>query len=203
MRSFSVSPNLKSVSISSRVMRPSFSARTARSSFPSRSGSGVFVHVLGVALGVMLAGCLQNASPTKKLTDTVHDLNDEARWGRIADASQRVDPSYRRVFMQNHKAWGSTIQIADAEVINLQIAEDGEQAAAFVQYSWYAMKTMTLHQSVVRQRWTSSTDSRGYGLISESVIQGDPRLLGAEAGPGSTAASTMPMSMLDGSSDGF
>ena len=150
-----------------------------------------------------LTGCLNNASPTKKLTDTVHDLNDEARWGRVADASQRVDPSYRRMFLNNHKDWGRTIQIADAEVINMQISEDGTQAAAFVQYSWYAINTMTLHQSVVRQRWTAVEGSSNYGLVSETVIQGDPRLLGGTPAPGSESSMTMPMSMLDGSSDGF
>jgi hypothetical protein len=150
-----------------------------------------------------LTGCLNNASPTKKLTDTVHDLNDEARWGRVADASQRVDPSYRRVFINNHKDWGRSIQIADAEVVNMQISEDGTQAAAFVQYSWYAMNTMTLHQSVVRQRWTAVEGSSSYGLISESVIQGDPRLLGGGAAPDASTHGTMPVSMLDGSSDGF
>ena len=34
---------------------------------------------------------------------------------------------------------------------------------------------MTLHQSVVRQRW--SRMSGDFGLFSEAVVQGDPRLL--------------------------
>lgn len=136
---------------------------------------------LALLLGISLSGCfLNNASPTRKIGDTVHDMNDQARWGRMGDAAQYVDPTYRSTYLTNHRRWGSAIQLADAEVVHVQIASDAANATAFVTYSWYSMDDMTLHQSVVRQRWSSQEESDSYALISESVVQGDPLLLKSE-----------------------
>ena len=130
-------------------------------------------------LTLVLAGCfMANTSPAKKIGDTVHDLNDNARWGRISDAALLVDASYRNTFVHAHQAWGNEIQLADTEIVNVQIAPDAEHANAIVNYSWYAMDTMTLHETTVRQRW--SAVSGGYALMSEAVVKGDPRLLATE-----------------------
>src|SRR5262245_49838857 len=127
-------------------------------------------------LTLALTGCfMANTSPAKKIGDTVHDLNDQARWGRIGDAALLVDVSYRNTFLSAHQAWGSEIQLADTEIVHVQIAPDAEHANAIVNYSWYAMDSMTLHETTVRQRW--SAVSGGYALMSEAVVKGDPRLL--------------------------
>jgi len=129
---------------------------------------------------LMLLACLSacfmaNTSASKKIGDTVHDLNEQARWGRITDASLLVEPSYRQKFIKDHQHWGDDIQLADTEILNVQIASDAENASALVNYSWYAMDTMTLRTTTVRQRW--SAVSGGYALISEAVVKGDPKLL--------------------------
>lgn len=123
-----------------------------------------------------LCGCfMANTSPAKKIGDTVQDLNEQARWGRLGDAALLVEPSYRNTFLNAHQQWGSEIQLADTEILHVQIAPDAEHASALVMYSWYAMDTMTLHETTVRQRW--SAHGGGYALVSEAVIKGDPRLL--------------------------
>jgi hypothetical protein len=136
--------------------------------------------LLAVCLSLFSSGCfLNNASPSRKIADTVHDMNDNARWGRMGDAAAYVDSTYRTTYLNNHRKWGSAIQLADAEVVHVQIAEDASAATAFVTYSWYSMGDMTLHQSVVRQRWTSTDDN--LALVSETVVQGNPKLLAADA----------------------
>lgn len=134
-----------------------------------------------------LCGCFaSNTSPTRKITDSVQNLNENTRWGRIGDAALLVEPSYRDTFVSAHQAWGSDIQLADTEIVHLQIAPDNEQASAIVTYSWYAMDTMTLHVTTIRQHWAARSGS--FALTSESVIKGDPRLL-AQATGGSSHAS--------------
>jgi hypothetical protein len=131
---------------------------------------------LPVLAVLSLSACfMANMSPAKKIGDTVHDLNDQARWGRITDAARLVEPSYRQKFIDNHQRWGDDIQLADSEILNVQIASDAEHASALVTYSWYAMDTMTLRTTTVRQRW--SAISGGYALMSEAVVRGDPALL--------------------------
>jgi hypothetical protein len=134
----------------------------------------------GTILLLTLGGCfMANTSPAKKISDSVQDLNEQARWGRIGDAALLVEPGYRDAFLSAHRGWGSDIQLADTEIVHLQIAPDAEHASAIVTYSWYAMDTMTLHETTIRQRW--SAHSGGYALTSEAVIKGDSRLLDATA----------------------
>ena len=139
-----------------------------------------------LALG--LTACFMgNNSPQKKISDTVFSLNDNARWGRISDAALMVEPSYRDTFVNAHQSWGTDIKLADTEIVQVQIAPDAERASAIVTYSWYAMDTMTLHETTVRQHWSAL--GSGYALTSEAVVRGDPRLLGATASAaGATAA---------------
>lgn len=130
---------------------------------------------LSILLSLLLCGCfLENASPTKKLSNAVHDMNDSARWGRIGMASQYVEAGYRQRFAESHRSWGRNIRVADGEVLSVQMAPDRESAHAIVTYSWYDLDTMTLHDTVVRQTWKSQEDF--YGLSDESVIEGNPRL---------------------------
>jgi len=134
-----------------------------------------------------MTGCfMANTSPAKKISDSVQDLNENTRWGRIGDAALLVEPGYRDAFVAAHQGWGSDIQLADTEIVHVQIASDAEHANAIVTYSWYAMDTMTLHETTIRQRWAAH--SGGYALTSEAVIKGDPRLLNATAANGANRA---------------
>jgi hypothetical protein len=152
----------------------------------SRMRAWTWLLVVGLG-GCMLAG---NTSSAKKITDSVQNLNDQARWGRIGDAALLVEPGYRDAFVNAHQGWGSEIQLADSEIVHVQIAPDAEHASAIVTYSWYAMDNMTLHETTIRQRW--SAHSGGYALTSEAVVKGDPRLLSATASSGAnSAAATM------------
>jgi hypothetical protein len=127
-----------------------------------------------------VSGCMMaNTSPTRKITDSVQNLNENTRWGRIGDAALLVEPAYRDTFVSAHQGWGNDIQLADTEIVHVQMASDAEHASAIVNYSWYAMDTMTLHETTIRQRW--SAHSGGYVLTSEAVIKGDARLLNATA----------------------
>jgi hypothetical protein len=128
------------------------------------------------------AGCLlESATAQKKFSDTVEQMNKDARWGQLGQAARLVDPAYRAQFTSNHAGWGELIQVADSEVVQLDLASDKESAIAVITYEWYLTSAMTLHQSVVRQRWSKH---RGrFGLLSEVVVKGDPRLLTPNAQP--------------------
>ena len=148
---------------------------------PTEYSSGVRLRVALILTAVLLGGCfLDNASPTKRLADAVHEMNDSARWGRIGAAANFVDASYRQDFMRSHRRWGRSIKLADGEVLSVEFSPERDSAEAIVTYSWYDLETMTLHDTVVRQHWQENEDF--YGLSGETVIGGDPRLF-AMAGP--------------------
>jgi hypothetical protein len=129
---------------------------------------------------LLLGGCmLANMGASKRLSEAVNQMSRSTRWGQMAEAAHMVDPSFRPLFMRNHRGWGQTIQVADTEVVHIELAPDSESALALISYEWYLPDTLTLHQTVVRQRW--SRLGSGYTLISEAVVQGDGRLLGGNA----------------------
>lgn len=138
------------------------------------------------ALSLLSACFLANSGADKKIGDAVHNLNDQARWGRINDAALLAMPDYRETFLRQHRNWGTDIQLADTEVINIQLASDSENASAYVNYSWYAMSDMTLHETTLRQLWKAHRSS--FALASETVVRGDPTLLASADTPQSGPA---------------
>lgn len=129
-------------------------------------------------------GCtlIQGLSPETYLSDQVHQLNDEARWARIDLASMRVDPSYRSIFTASHRAWGSGIRLADADITNLTLGTNGE-ATSMVTYQWIDERTMELYATTVRQTWTGNGEI-GFHLLREDIIAGEVRLYAVvEGGP--------------------
>jgi len=142
-----------------------------------------------------LAACmLQGEGPAKKLTDTVQDMNKATRWGQLGDAERLVEPVYRPRFAQAHAHWGHSIQVADSEIVHMEMSPDQETAVAVVSYDWYLLEAMTLHNSLVQQRWSQVSDS--YLLVSERVVQGDERLLSPSAAPPGQSAQADEMSAL-------
>ena len=60
-----------------------------------------------VAVGVLslLSACfLANSGADKKIGEAVHNLNDQARWGRINDAALLAMPDYRETFLRQQRA---------------------------------------------------------------------------------------------------
>jgi len=100
---------------------------------------------------------------------------DETRWGRAELAADRVAPAFRERFVQAHAKWGQSIEIADVDLATLRMASDEESATAILTVSWYALDTMDLATTQIRQRWEH--EGGNYVLAREAVIGGDARLL--------------------------
>ncbi|UJR86761.1 Hypothetical protein I5071_88620 [Sandaracinus amylolyticus] len=124
-----------------------------------------------------LSGCMMidSISPEVRLGDQVHALNDEVRWGRVDLAAQRVAPSHRAAFVASHRAWGSEVHVADADVTNMDLGLEGGRAASYVNYSWIDEHTMELRATTVRQIWRG--ENEGFVLVSEEILSGDEALL--------------------------
>lgn len=121
-------------------------------------------------------GCLfQGQGRAEALSDAVHGMVDETRWGRAELAADRVAPAFRERFAQAHARWGQSIEIADVDLATLRMASDEKSATAILAVSWYALDTMDLATTQIRQRWEEVNGN--YVLARETVIGGDARLL--------------------------
>lgn len=121
---------------------------------------------------------MQSNTPASNLTDAVQNMDKSTRWGQLEEAARMVDPTYRAQFVANHKNWGRAIQVGESDIANMELAPGGDTAISLVAYHWYLTSAMTLHQTAVRQRWTRA--GKTYALISEAVVQGDPRLFASD-----------------------
>jgi hypothetical protein len=123
-----------------------------------------------------LSSCImQNMSPETRLRDSVVELNEETRWGRMDVAKQRVAPGFREQFVLSHARWGSDIQIADSEILGVNADKDDGAATSRVAVRWYDQRTMLLSDTILRQTWQSQKQT--YILMSESIESGHPGLL--------------------------
>ncbi len=129
-----------------------------------------------IVLILLVNGCLlDNISPTRKLNDSIRDMNDASRWGRIDLAVQYVEPTFQATFLKARHRWGRQFRIADTELVRLDIDSEQEQAIAFMAISWYRIDQMTLHYTIVRQVWK---EHDGHYLMSaEAVSEGDALLM--------------------------
>jgi len=125
-----------------------------------------------------ISGCLiQNLSPETRMRDSVIELNEGARWGRMDVASGHVSPPFRTQFKLSHMRWGRDIQIADTEILGMNPETDEEGAGAFsrVAVRWYDQSTMVLANTVIRQTWQKHKQT--FLLTNESIESGHPGLL--------------------------
>ena len=130
----------------------------------------------GVLVG--LSGCLiQNLSPETRLRDSVIELNEGTRWGRMDVAAGHVSPVFQNQFRLSHLRWGRDIQIADSEILGISAdtEEDGSGALSRVAIRWYDHETMIIAQTVIRQAWQKHKQT--FLLTKESVESGHPGLL--------------------------
>lgn len=129
-----------------------------------------------VSLACVLSGCMfTGASAQETLRDAVVGINDEMRWNRMDLAVQRVTPAYRSEFRATHHDWHRDIEIADSEIVHVEMGQEREEAASIVTFRWYRHSTMTLEETTIRQHWQKVTG--GYLLTEEMVVEGEERLL--------------------------
>lgn len=127
---------------------------------------------------LVMSGCLiQNLSPETRLRDSVIELNEGARWGRMDVAAGHVSPLFQNQFKLSHVRWGRDIQIADSEIlaVSAHTEEDGTGAVSRVAVRWYDHETMVIEQTTVRQAWIKHKQT--FLLTAESVESGHPGLL--------------------------
>lgn len=133
-----------------------------------------FVFVLALHA---LCGCSgRSRTASERLRDAVVGYNDELRFGRQDLAVQRVAAGHRGEFIGSHYRWGRGIEIADLEIVNVEVmGEDADRAVSFVTFRWIATGTMLVRETLVRQEWTKQ--GTWYVLTSERVLDGEASLL--------------------------
>ena len=131
--------------------------------------------VMAAMLTLSSACVFTSISAESRLRDAVVGINDEARWNRLDLATQRVAPGYRARYRATHHGWHRSFEIADSEIIHVQVGEERETATSFVTVRWYDYASMVLAETTIRQKWQKVRG--GFILTEEEVSEGNPLLL--------------------------
>jgi len=124
------------------------------------------------------------------LLEAVHDYNDAVRWGRYGTAAAYVPPEARREFAARHGAHRGELQIADYEIVQLDLAEDRTHAHVLVEVTWLLRSQGLLRQTALEQRWEQ--EGGRWSLARERRVAGTPMPEAAEEPTGATASRNEP-----------
>jgi hypothetical protein len=89
-------------------------------------------------------------------------------------AIEKVAPSERDEFVVHHRGWGSTIRIADIELVGTR-RKSSDAIQVLIHVSWYRPNENELEQTTIEQTWKNVS---GWLLADEKRSDGDPGLLG-------------------------
>ncbi|MDW8245638.1 MAG: hypothetical protein RMJ84_03585 [Sandaracinaceae bacterium] len=140
-----------------------------------QGGGTVFLMCLLCALAWCIhggCGLIYSAAPEAKFQNKVYAFNDALRWSRFDLALEHCSPVYRAEFIGRRSGWGRTIDVVDFEVLGISMLPNGAESK--VVYRWVDRSTQHLHETTLRQRWSS--DAPGFWVVGEEIIDGDERL---------------------------
>lgn len=121
---------------------------------------------------VFLLGCAGGYSSQDRLQLRVLRFNEAVRWGQFFSAAEFIKSDARSEWLSSHRQWGGDLQIADYEVVDSTLDDDGETAIVRVVISWYRLSQSEVQTTMLAQRWRR--EGRLWQLISEEVEEGNP-----------------------------
>lgn len=124
-----------------------------------------------------LAAC--GALPTSGIANaqqTAQQFNLDARFGRNEYVLDQVAPESRDEYALHHRAWGTSVRVADVELGTLR-PRGNKDVDVLVHVAWFRPEQQELRSTTLKQSWhTKGVDS--WQLVSESRVDGDYGLLG-------------------------
>jgi hypothetical protein len=123
------------------------------------------------------AGCIAGMgySTRDKVTEATREYNSGVRWGRYEQAAEHLPKDRRHRFFERHKALEDELEIADCEVVNLDIDTKKQEATARVDYVWSLKRVGLVEKTSTDQTWRKIDGE--WRLSSEVRVKGSPLTL--------------------------
>jgi hypothetical protein len=134
----------------------------------------------GTALAVLvLPGCAGMGYSTRdRVTTAAREYNDGVRWGKWEQAASHIDKDDRAHFLERHVALEDELEIADYEMIALDIDKSDrkkEKITARLNYTWTLKRQGVVQKTTTLQRWEERDG--GWIMAGEQRIHGAPLTL--------------------------
>jgi len=115
-------------------------------------------------------GCSGGYNSQERLRDNINLYNNALRWGQYFKAARYLSDDGRETWLAEHRDWSDDMRIADFEVVDTDLEDDGERAMVRVVVSWYRLSQSEVQTSMLAQQWEK--DGRAWVLSEENVEEG-------------------------------
>jgi hypothetical protein len=132
------------------------------------------------AFALLVPGCIAGAgySTKDRVTSAAREYNDGVRWGKYEEAAAHIAKDRRDKFIERHKALEDELEIADYELVSIEIDKSDrkhEKVTARVDYTWTLKRVGLVEKTTTRQIWE---EHDGDWLVArEERIKGSPLTL--------------------------
>jgi hypothetical protein len=129
------------------------------------------------AFSLMSTGCIVGAgySTRDRVTEAAREYNDGVRWGRYEQAAKHVARDRRDAFVERHKALDEELEIADYELVSIDIDKSDRRqykVTARVDYTWSLKRRGLVEKTTTQQLWQESDGE--WVLAREERLKGSP-----------------------------
>jgi hypothetical protein len=133
--------------------------------------------LVSVFVSGLLAGCMAGMgySTLDQVTNAAREYNNDVRWGRFEQASKHVPSDTRQRFVERHTSLEDDLEIADFELVGIEVDKKKQTASARVDYTW-ALKTRGIvEKTTTKQKWERRDTE--WVVASEERVKGAPLVL--------------------------
>ncbi len=103
---------------------------------------------------LVTTGCIgAGYSAREHVTEAARDYSNRVRWGSYEEASRHVKMADRQRFVERHKRLEDELDIADYEVIGLDVDPSREHALVRVEYTWSLKRRGLVEKTITEQHW--------------------------------------------------
>jgi hypothetical protein len=137
---------------------------------------------------VLLAGCMAGMgySTLDQVTNAAREYNNDVRWGRFEQAAKHVPSDTRTRFVERHASLEEELEIADYELLSIEVDKKKQTAIARIDYTWSLKARGIVEKTSTRQRWERRDND--WIVASEERVKGAPLVLFAEPARADTSA---------------
>jgi len=146
---------------------------------------GRLLVLVGASALICWSGCIGPQTPAQRASEAARELNVNSRFGDLAGTVTMTAPTMRAQYLNRRAEWGRLIRVVDVDLAAFTMT-DSEHAVALVDFQWTRVDEGTLHNTRVRQEWSST---EGPWLLTREKRDGGEIGLFGEARAPATAPS--------------
>jgi hypothetical protein len=129
---------------------------------------------------LLLSGCIAGAgySTRDRVTTAAREYNEGVRWAKLDQAAAHIPRDKRDQFLAQHQALEDELEIADMEVVAIDIDKSDkkkDKITARVDYTWTLKRVGLVEKTTTRQTWEEKDGA--WVVAKEERVKGSPLAL--------------------------